>query len=65
MASSTFSQEAPAAAPAPTRRVFQTVLPPIVSGRKIRSFIWDIPAGMEMRLRIIGMHLQKKTVDFP
>src|SRR5699024_9702679 len=59
------SQEAPTEAPKYTRTMFQIKVPNVVSRRNIPKCIFDIPAGMEIKLRIKGINRQKKTVQYP
>ena len=59
------SHDAPATAPAPMSTVFQIRLPAVVRRRNGSSSIFAIPAGIEIRLRMIGTNRQKKTADRP
>ena len=59
------SHAAPTAAPVPTRRMFHSVLPIIVNSRNFGISIRAIPAGTEMRLRMIGMHRPNRTARWP
>lgn len=58
-------QLSPTAAPMKTSAVFQMRLPIVVSKTNSRKFIFDMPAGIEIRLRISGTSRQNNTVQGP
>ena len=59
------SHDAPATAPAPMSTVFQIRLPAVVRRRNGSSSIFAIPAGIEIRLRMIGTNRQKRRLTVP
>lgn len=60
-----FSQEALATTPKITNTVFHIREPMVVNNINIPNFIFAIPAGMDIKLRTMGIHLQNKTVLLP
>ena len=63
--STIFSHEALATTPNITNTVFHTSDPIVVNNMKIPNFILAIPAGIDIKLRTIGIHLQNNTVLLP
>ena len=61
MACSIFSHALPAIEPKKMRTKFHISVPENVIIRNLTIFIFVIPAGIEIRLLIIGINLQKKT----
>src|SRR5690606_11219272 len=55
----------PTASPTNTNTVFQIKVPRVVKVKNSQNFIFDIPAGIEMRLRTKGINRPKNTVHIP